>query len=57
MKGIGVGFVSEPEYMNIEGLKAITFTEDPFDIDYYLFSLKLRKDRPIIHELFKQFKN
>lgn len=52
MKGIGIGFVSAPEYVDIPGTRLITFEQHPFYIDYYLCCLALRKDRPLINDLF-----
>jgi len=55
MKGAGIGFVSAPEYVDIPGTRAITFEDHPFFIDYYLCCLNLRKDRPLINDLFIGF--
>lgn len=51
-KGMGIGFVSAPEYVDIPGTRLITFEQHPFFIDYYLCCLELRKDRPLINDLF-----
>ncbi|MFP5195244.1 LysR substrate-binding domain-containing protein [Alcaligenes faecalis] len=51
-KGLGIGFVSAPEYVDIPGTRLITFDQHPFYIDYYLCCLELRKDRPLINDLF-----
>lgn len=55
MKGVGIGFVSAPEYVDTPGTRAIRFEQHPFYIDYYLCCLELRKERPLISDLFKGF--
>ncbi|MDV2116517.1 LysR substrate-binding domain-containing protein [Alcaligenes faecalis] len=55
MKGVGIGFVSAPEYVDTPGTRAICFEQHPFYIDYYLCCLELRKERPLISDLFKGF--
>lgn len=51
-KGIGIGFVSAVEYAETPGTKPITFVDHPFFIDYHLCCLGIRKNRPMIAELF-----
>ncbi|ANY86639.1 MULTISPECIES: LysR substrate-binding domain-containing protein [Pseudomonas] len=50
--GIGIGFVSAVEYADRPGTRSIAFVEDPFHISYYLCCLSIRRNRPIICELF-----
>ncbi|WP_442107462.1 LysR substrate-binding domain-containing protein [Pseudomonas sp. NUPR-001] len=52
VQGIGVGFVAAVEYVDRPGTKAISFIEQPFHISYYLCCLAIRRNRPIIAELF-----
>ena len=51
-KGIGIGFVSAVEYAQTPGTKPITFVDHPFAIDYHLCCLGIRRNRPMIAELF-----
>jgi len=51
-KGIGIGFVSAVEYAETPGTKPITFVDHPFSIDYHLCCLGIRRNRPMIAELF-----
>ncbi|BAN48118.1 LysR substrate-binding domain-containing protein [Metapseudomonas resinovorans] len=51
-QGIGIGFVSAVEYAELPGTRPITFVDHPFHIDYYLCCLAIRRNRPIIGELF-----
>lgn len=51
-RGIGVGFVSAVEYVDRPGTRSIAFAEQPFHISYYLCCLAIRRNRPIIAELF-----
>ncbi|VVO44554.1 LysR substrate-binding domain-containing protein [Pseudomonas fluorescens] len=51
-KGIGIGFVSAVEYAETPGTKPITFVDHPFFIDYHLCCLGIRRNRPMIAELF-----
>jgi hypothetical protein len=51
-KGIGIGFVSAVEYAQTPGTKPITFVNHPFSIDYHLCCLGIRRNRPMIAELF-----
>jgi DNA-binding transcriptional LysR family regulator len=51
-KGIGIGFVSAVEYAETPGTKPITFVNHPFSIDYHLCCLGIRRNRPMIAELF-----
>jgi aminoethylphosphonate catabolism LysR family transcriptional regulator len=51
-KGIGIGFVSAVEYAETPGTKPITFVDHPFFIDYHLCCLGIRKNRPMLAELF-----
>lgn len=50
-KGIGVGFVSEAEYVDIPGTRPIKFSDHPLHIDYHLCCLDVRKNRPMIEDL------
>lgn len=47
-EGLGIGFVSEIEYMALPGTKAIRLQGRPVTIDYYLCALAVRKNRPLI---------
>ncbi|MCY1279790.1 HTH-type transcriptional activator CmpR [compost metagenome] len=51
-QGIGIGFVSAVEYAQTPGTLPVTFVDHPFHIDYYLCCLGIRRNRPIIGELF-----
>jgi aminoethylphosphonate catabolism LysR family transcriptional regulator len=51
-KGIGIGFVSAVEYAHTPGTRPITFVDHPFSIDYHLCCLGIRRNRPMIAELF-----
>jgi aminoethylphosphonate catabolism LysR family transcriptional regulator len=51
-KGIGIGFVSAVEYAETPGTTPITFVDHPFFIDYHLCCLSIRRNRPMIAELF-----
>jgi aminoethylphosphonate catabolism LysR family transcriptional regulator len=51
-KGIGIGLVSAVEYTGTPGTRPITFVDHPFFIDYHLCCLGIRKNRPVIAELF-----
>lgn len=51
-KGIGIGFVSAVEYAETPGTRPITFVDHPFSIDYHLCCLGIRRNRPMIAELF-----
>eukprot|EP01132_Coremiostelium_polycephalum_P018792 gene18792-22383_t len=52
-KGIGIGFVSAVEYAETPGTTPITFVDHPFFIDYHLCCLGIRRNRPMIAELFE----
>jgi aminoethylphosphonate catabolism LysR family transcriptional regulator len=52
VQGIGVGFVSAVEYAEQPGTKAVSFIEDPLHIHYFLCCLGVRRNRPIISDLF-----
>jgi DNA-binding transcriptional LysR family regulator len=52
VKGIGIGFVSAVEYAETPGTTPITFVDHPFFIEYHLCCLGIRKNRPVIAELF-----
>lgn len=54
LQGVGIGFVSEVEFIAMPGLKAIRFLDHPLFISYYLCCLAIRKDRPMIAEIFEQ---
>ena len=55
--GIGVGFVSAVEHADRPGTRSIAFAEDPFHISYFLCCLAIRRNRPIISELFDSLTN
>ena len=48
---IGIGFVSEVEYVESPGTRPILFADHPFHIDYYLCCLDVHRDRSLIVEL------
>lgn len=50
-QNIGVGFVSEVEYVESPGTRPIFFADHPFHIDYYLCCLDIHRERPLIAEL------
>ncbi|MQR00476.1 LysR substrate-binding domain-containing protein [Glaciimonas soli] len=50
-EGIGIGFVSEIEYVPIPGTKAIKLKGTPVTIDYYMCALAVRKNRPLIRSV------
>ncbi|QUE91920.1 LysR substrate-binding domain-containing protein [Pseudomonas sp. SCA2728.1_7] len=52
VKGIGIGFVSAVEYAETPGTTPITFVDHPFFIEYHLCCLGIRRNRPVIAELF-----
>ena len=52
VKGIGIGFVSAVEYAETPGTMPITFVDHPFFIEYHLCCLGIRRNRPVIAELF-----
>ncbi|MGN4049197.1 LysR substrate-binding domain-containing protein [Pseudomonas sp. SM4] len=52
VKGIGIGFVSAVEYAETPGTTPITFIDHPFFIEYHLCCLGIRRNRPVIAELF-----
>jgi len=47
-EGMGIGFVSEIEYVAIPGTKAVRLRDTTVTIDYYMCSLAVRKNRPLI---------
>ncbi|MBC8997207.1 LysR family transcriptional regulator [Pseudomonas sp. N40(2020)] len=51
-KGIGIGLVSAVEYTETPGTRPITFVDHPFSIEYHLCCLGIRRNRPVIAELF-----
>lgn len=51
-RGIGIGFVSAVEYAETPGTDPITFVDHPLYIDYHLCCLGIRRNRPMIAELF-----
>jgi aminoethylphosphonate catabolism LysR family transcriptional regulator len=53
VQGIGIGFVSAVEYADQPGTKAVSYIEDPIHINYFLCCLGIRRNRPIIAELFE----
>ncbi len=53
LQGVGIGFVVEVEYIDMPGIKAISFVDHPFYIEYHLCCLDIRKDRPMIQDVFK----
>lgn len=52
-QGVGIGFVAEVEYVDMPGIRPITFIDHPFYIEYRLCCLNIRKDRPMISDLLK----
>lgn len=52
VKGIGIGFVSAVEYAETPCTTPITFVDHPFFIEYHLCCLGIRRNRPVIAELF-----
>jgi LysR family transcriptional regulator, low CO2-responsive transcriptional regulator len=50
-EGLGIGFVSEIEYMAIPGTKAIRLRDTPVTIDYYMCALAVRKNRPLLRSV------
>lgn len=50
-EGLGIGFVSEIEYMAIPGTKAIKLRDTPVTIDYYMCALAVRKNRPLLRSV------
>lgn len=52
-QGIGIGFVSAVEYAETPGTWPVTFVDHPFHIDYHLCCLAIRRNRPMIVELFE----
>ena len=50
-QNIGIGFVSEVEYVEAPGTRPIFFSGHPFHIDYYLCCLDIHRQRPLIAEL------
>ncbi|MCW2292336.1 DNA-binding transcriptional LysR family regulator [Pseudomonas sp. BIGb0408] len=52
-QGIGIGFVSAVEYAETPGTRPITFVDHPFHIEYHLCCLGIRRNRPMIAELFE----
>ncbi|MDP2146241.1 MAG: LysR family transcriptional regulator, partial [Pseudomonas sp.] len=46
-------FVSAVEYAETPGTTPITFVDHPFSIDYHLCCLGIRRNRPMIAELFE----
>lgn len=52
-QGIGIGFVSAVEYAETPGTRPVTFVDHPFHIEYHLCCLGIRRNRPMIAELFE----
>lgn len=52
-QGIGISFVVEVEFIHMPRLKAVSFIDQAIFLDYYLCCLNIRKDRPMIEDLFK----
>jgi len=50
-EGLGIGFVSQVEYMAIPGTKAVKLRDTPLTIDYYMCALAVRKNRPLIRSV------
>ncbi|AMO98215.1 bacterial regulatory helix-turn-helix, lysR family protein [Collimonas arenae] len=50
-EGLGIGFVSEIEYVPIPGTKAVKLKGAPLTIDYYLCALAVRRNRPLIRSV------
>lgn len=47
-EGFGIGFVSEIEYTALPGTKAVRLRDTAVSIDYFMCSLAVRKNRPLI---------
>ncbi|MNJ28097.1 HTH-type transcriptional activator CmpR [compost metagenome] len=52
MQNIGIGFVSAVEYVELPGTCAISFIDEPLQIEYYLCCLRICRQRPLIEKLF-----
>jgi DNA-binding transcriptional LysR family regulator len=50
-QNMGIGFVSEVEYVGTPGTRPIIFADHPFHIEYYLCCLDIHRARPLIAEL------
>ena len=51
--GMGVGFVTEIEYIDLRDLRAIPIERGSLRIDYFIACLASRRDRPIISRIFQ----
>ncbi|MES2584270.1 MAG: LysR substrate-binding domain-containing protein [Pseudomonadota bacterium] len=50
--GMGIGFVTEVEFIPLPGLAAVVVEDDQLSISYSLCCLSVRKERPLISALF-----
>lgn len=50
--GMGIGFVTEVEFIPLPGLAAVVVQDDQLSISYSLCCLSMRKERPLISALF-----
>lgn len=50
--GMGIGFVTQVEFIPLPGLAAVLIDDDALSISYSLCCLSVRKDRPLISSLF-----
>jgi aminoethylphosphonate catabolism LysR family transcriptional regulator len=50
--GMGVGFVTQIEFIPLPGLAAVVVQDDQLSISYSLCCLSMRKERPLISALF-----
>ncbi len=52
VNGMGIGFVTQVEFIPLPGLAAVMIDDDELSIGYSLCCLSVRKDRPLIRALF-----
>jgi DNA-binding transcriptional LysR family regulator len=50
--GMGVGFVTQVEFIPLPGLAAVVIDDEQFSINYSLCCLSVRRERPLIKALF-----
>jgi aminoethylphosphonate catabolism LysR family transcriptional regulator len=50
--GMGVGFVTQVEFIPLPGLAAVTIDDEQLSISYSLCCLSIRRERPLIDALF-----
>lgn len=51
--GMGVGFVTQVEFIPLPGLAAVAVDDDQLSINYSLCCLSVRRERPLIRALFE----